>query len=662
MTKPELLCPAGSVESFYAAIEGGANAVYLGLKQFNARGRASNFNPKQLMALIGVAHEKNVKVYLTLNTVLKNSEISEMLDILAIISKIDVDAVIIQDWGLFFLLNKHFPRVAVHASTQMANHNSLGVNFSGKLGFERVILARELTFKELELAAERSKYEIEIFVHGALCYSFSGLCLLSSFVGGRGANRGLCAQPCRRTYTSKGKEDFYFSLKDNEQINLVEKFEKIGISSLKIEGRMKSASYVYRVAQAYRMAIDNPKRIKEASELLKLDMGREKTGYFLGGDVRDAITISPNTGFFLGKVTGVIKGRVFFNSSMKLKHGSRLFFRSGNTSEIESIKIIEREIEQNGESVSYPVPFKVSSGDSVYLASMKEASFQTKLPDIKASLPSQIPKAMKSKMISSLSGKDINKKKSQVFIRVDDGSWMRKLRLDELDAVVLRLSLRQFKDIPLEAPFMKKNSAKIWFELPKFMPETDIDKWENQCASLEKSGYNRFLLGNLSQKELLSERAIFATNENVYVYNDAAARFFQRQNSQFWIYPFENEMDNVLQGKDRNGMVCMYYYPELFYSRMPVKIEESSEEWFTDELGNRFQKRVHDRMTIVIPEKPVCLFQYKERLSKTGFHRFMIDLSHVKPSKHIVKRLMNKLHFSEQVQPSVTFNFKKGLI
>ena len=238
--KPELLLPAGSIETFIAAIEGGADAVYLGLKVFNARGRAINFTIFQLRNVISYAHKHNVKVYLTLNTVIKNRELSKLMDILFQISQIDLDAVIIQDLGVLYIIKKFFPALEVHISTQGAVHNSIGVNFFNKYDVKRVILARELTYNELENITQKTKIPIEIFVHGALCYSLSGMCLFSSYLGGQSANRGLCRQPCRRKYHSQGKEGYFFNLKDNQQIDNIVDLQRLNIASIKVEGRMKS--------------------------------------------------------------------------------------------------------------------------------------------------------------------------------------------------------------------------------------------------------------------------------------------------------------------------------------------------------------------------------------------------------------------------------------
>ncbi len=198
------------------------------------------------------------------------------------------------------------------------------LGLSGKAGFERVILARELTMSELQSISTQNYVDLEMFVHGALCYSFSGLCLLSSYIGGIGANRGLCTQPCRRVFEVNSEKKYLFSLKDNELLNHVSELTKLGITSFKVEGRMKSAEYVYRVAKAYRMMIDNPEKTEEAGKLLQYDMGRQKTSYFAGGDVRDALSGFPDTGLFIGTVTGSSSAAIKVETSHPLETGNRI--------------------------------------------------------------------------------------------------------------------------------------------------------------------------------------------------------------------------------------------------------------------------------------------------------------------------------------------------
>ena len=384
--KPELLAPVGNVESFYAALNAGADALFMGLQEFNARGRASNFTRPLLQLAVQKAREKNVKVYVTLNVLIKNREIDQLIDVLAFLDAVKVNGVIIQDWGTYYLAKKYFPRLVLHASTQMGNHNSVGVNFGASKGIVRTVLARELTMPELETIARQSKADLEVFIHGALCYSFSGMCPFSSYSGGQGANRGICKQSCRRIYQDGGEQHALFSLKDNQQIENLQKLTELGIRSLKIEGRMKSADYVFQVCRAYRMALDNSQNIGLAAQMLELDMGREKTTWFLGGNVSDGITDDPSIGIRIGQITEVGRKSISFTSSEKLEEGYRIRVRNANDDEQLYVKI--ENFSQNGTVCQVPADLsgKVAKGDDVLLVRVKTQSFSSRLGNVN-SLP-----------------------------------------------------------------------------------------------------------------------------------------------------------------------------------------------------------------------------------------------------------------------------------
>lgn len=196
----ELLAPAGTVETFFAALENGADAVYLGLKAFSARAYAANFTLAQVSSLAQVSRQRGCKLYVALNALVKEEERPELMETLGALQEIGPDALIIQDLGVYYLVRQHYPALPVHASTLLTIHNSLGVAQAAAMGFKRVVLARELTLSELAAIRRQTRLELEVFIHGALCYSFSGLCLFSSYLGGRAATRGRCTQPCRRLY------------------------------------------------------------------------------------------------------------------------------------------------------------------------------------------------------------------------------------------------------------------------------------------------------------------------------------------------------------------------------------------------------------------------------------------------------------------------------
>lgn len=261
----ELLAPAGNLEIFKGVIESGADAVYVGGSMFGARAYANNFTEDELLEAIDFAHLRGVKVYLTVNTLIKNSEFSKLYDYLLVYYKRGLDAVIVQDIGVVKAIHEYFPSMEIHTSTQMTVTGADGVRFLSQFGVTRVVMAREVSLAEMKRIHEETGMELEAFVHGALCYSYSGQCLFSSILGGRSGNRGRCAQPCRLPYTVEGKKDEYIlSLKDMCGIKALDKLHDAGVYSLKIEGRMKQLEYACGVVKYYRSYIDSMKPVTDA--------------------------------------------------------------------------------------------------------------------------------------------------------------------------------------------------------------------------------------------------------------------------------------------------------------------------------------------------------------------------------------------------------------
>lgn len=261
----ELLAPAGNLEIFKGVIESGADAVYVGGSMFGARAYANNFTEEELLEAIDFAHLRGVKVYLTVNTLIKNSELSKLYDYLLVYYKRGLDAVIVQDIGVVKAIHEYFPSMEIHTSTQMTVTGADGVRFLSQFGVTRVVMAREVSLAEMKRIHEETGMELEAFVHGALCYSYSGQCLFSSILGGRSGNRGRCAQPCRLPYTVEGKKDEYIlSLKDMCGIKALDKLHDAGVYSLKIEGRMKQLEYACGVVKYYRSYIDSMKPVTDA--------------------------------------------------------------------------------------------------------------------------------------------------------------------------------------------------------------------------------------------------------------------------------------------------------------------------------------------------------------------------------------------------------------
>ena len=319
--KIELLAPAGNLEALKAAVESGADAVYLGGTKYNARAFAENFNEDALMEAIRYAHIRDVKVYVTVNILINDEEIIDALNYIEYLYNNDVDGIIVQDIGLLYLIKKFLPGFSVHCSTQMTIHSSDGVNFLKQLGADRFVLARELNLSEIQYIKDKTGAELEIFIHGALCVCYSGQCLMRSMIGGRSGNRGRCAQPCRKKYILKDldkgipveslKEIYLLSTKDlNTYENLYE-ILKSGVYSLKIEGRMKKPEYVAIVIKNYRDAIDfiisNNKNYYNKNALNELEsaFNRGFTKGFLFNEKKSKIVNidrPDNRGVFIGKV------------------------------------------------------------------------------------------------------------------------------------------------------------------------------------------------------------------------------------------------------------------------------------------------------------------------------------------------------------------------
>ena len=315
--KTELLAPAGDIEAGYAALFYGADAVYLGLQQFSARATATNFSEENLNEFVGYAHHLGRKVYAAVNTLVQEKELSDLLKSLDICSRCKVDAVILQDLGVARIIRESYPELEMHASTQMAVHNKEGALALQKEGFSRVVVARELTQGEIKEIAAVPGLETEAFIHGALCYSYSGLCLFSSVETGRSANRGKCLYPCRANFTGEAGEKHYFSMKD---MALQEDVLKMPVTSLKIEGRKKTALYVAAVTDYYRRILDGKGADENRAEHIKQIFSRPWCKFHFKGKDKNVIEreFVGHRGLLIGKVEQAGKGRLTFHSKHKV--------------------------------------------------------------------------------------------------------------------------------------------------------------------------------------------------------------------------------------------------------------------------------------------------------------------------------------------------------
>lgn len=393
MKKVEILAPAGSMESLIAAMNKGADAIYLGGNKFSARAYASNFDNDNMIKAVDYAHSYGAKVYVTLNTILKENEIEEAVRYVGFLYEIGVDAIIIQDLGLFKRVKEDYPDIEIHASTQMTIHNGEGALFFKERGFHRIVLSRELSVDEIKYISKDLGIETEIFVHGALCVSYSGQCLMSSMIGGRSGNRGRCAQPCRMEYTLKGeslgeKKAYLLSPKDTCTLESIGDIIDSGAYSLKIEGRMKRPEYVAGVVENYKKAVEKELFSTEYNvskgkrELLQLfNRGGFSTAYLHKNLGKDMMSFNHprNTGLPLGRVEKT--GEILLKEDIAIGDGFRFKDTGYNINKI--IKNGKEVKEANrGEKVKiFPNTYK--SGDEIF-KSMDKRLFDSLEDSLKA--------------------------------------------------------------------------------------------------------------------------------------------------------------------------------------------------------------------------------------------------------------------------------------
>ena len=394
--RPELLAPAGTLAAALAAYSAGADAVYCGLNRFNAREMGANFTPEDLSRLAAYAKSAGKRFYLTLNTLVKESEWEAFGETVEEASALDPDAVILQDIGVARFLRTWFPGLELHASTQMGIHNSAGIEAARDLGLSRVILERQVPLTELKAIVAASPLEVEVFIHGALCCSISGSCLFSSWMGGWSGNRGRCKQPCRRRFHGKeqgeAKSGFFFSTQDLYSLDLIDDLQAAGVRSLKIEGRLKQPDYVRRVVQAYRMVLDadmgdRSRVLGEARLILSGSFGRRWShGFATAEDMEtlvqyDSLGVS---GQLVGAVTAAGAGGFKMRLSRKIHLGDRLRVQPDSGDEGPSFTLTTLKLGETG-------VVSAASGQEVFAVCDREVSSRGKVYRVGSSLKGGVP-------------------------------------------------------------------------------------------------------------------------------------------------------------------------------------------------------------------------------------------------------------------------------
>ncbi|WP_461246707.1 peptidase U32 family protein [Treponema sp. R6D11] len=717
----ELLAPAGSPEALDAAIGEGADAVYLGLKDFNARLRSANFTYAQFESALRSLHKMGKKVYVTVNTVFEQREADRMYQFLKYLTSQRPDALIVQDYGVIAMAKAEFPSLRLHASTQMNIASARGANALSRHGVSRVVLARELSLEELKSVKSETNLELEVFVHGALCISVSGLCLFSSFLGGKSANRGMCTQACRRLYhRADGESGYYFSPNDLQLLENVPQLATAGISALKIEGRMKSAAYVGTVVSAYRLVVDAvangdeneiQQSIERGQEILRNDFARPKTQYFFLGGTKTAAQNSEafdwlnpaqdgGTGISLGtilKVKGADNERLALvcppaGISISVRDSVRIHHSDDSGRVSHKLTYAQKDSGHSGYWISAPEGDK---GDHVYLIQIKEmrkryAPIITKVSASKGTGREKAPFPQIQVRKSEERGK--HSKNTETFpeglyIAVSRPEDFFILQSSRPQRVMLTLSRKNAKylldDTKPPLPF---KPAEIILTLDPWFPQ-DIAEYENgkvaqEIEQLTERGYAQYVLNNPGHFSLFRE------HENVkliagpwlYTFNSWALSFVSSLGVDAFVSPLENNRQNLertlgmesRKKEDKSGrkrqsksilhskfFITVFAWTPLFNTRANLSSVLNFDS-FADNMDEEFLLETSPEGSRVYPKKYFSIIDKIPFLKEAGFGRFIIDLSGQVLKKSNYRDLMRSVNENAPLPQSSRFNWKDG--
>jgi putative protease len=677
----ELLAPAGSPEALDAAIGEGADAVYLGLKNFNARIRSANFAYSQFEGLLRSVHRMKRKVYVTVNTVFEQREADRMYQLLKYLANLGPDGVIVQDFGVVKMVRDAFPNLKLHASTQMNIASARGVNLLSKNGFSRVVLARELALEEIRDIRDNTNLALEVFVHGALCVSASGLCLFSSFLGGKSANRGMCTQACRRLYRREDETGYYFSPGDLQLLERVPALADAGVNSFKIEGRMKSAEYVGAVVSAYRRVIDGLEGDRERSlaaglDILRSDFARAKTSFYFVNGADPKVWLNPEqdggTGIPLGAILkvkgqdGAYRGLIAGGPVMPgLGDSVRLHRRDDSARQSHKLSFAEDEASRRWISI----PDGFAPGDSVYLIQTRAMS-RRYAPVIPNNLDTCRRTPGHDKAPELRLGA-VKKRDEKIF---PEGIYAMVSRLEDLFVVQSVRPVRAIAEYNRKAaawllgeagsplPF---RSGELILALDPYFPQAMDSILAEEIKRLIELGYREFVVNNPGHFSLFRNMpgVRLIAGPYLYAFNRWSAAFISGMGADGLISPLENNRQNwektIEQNRRSRAFLTVFAYPALFRIRANLgPVYDFS--GFQDSRGESFRLVSERDGSRVYPEKPFAIVDKIPFLQEAGFRRFILDFSGPPIKKKDYKEIMDAVKKGSPLPNAVRFNWKDG--
>jgi putative protease len=715
LTGTELLAPAGSPEALDAAVGEGADAVYLGLKDFNARMRSANFTYSQFEGALRSLHRMGRKLYVTVNTVFEQREADRVYQLLKYLAGLGPDGIMVQDFGIAAMARDNFPSLKLFASTQMNVSSARGANLLSRYGFSRVVLARELSLDEIREIRANTNIELETFIHGALCMSVSGICLFSSYLGGKSANRGMCTQACRRFYTAHAGKDFgnpeginggyYFSPADLELIERIPELAEVGVNSFKIEGRMKSAEYVGAVVSAYRLVMDNlnagetnlKRAVAAAKNILKNDFARSKTAYLINGSADAGFDwLNPKqsggTGIPLGTLLRVRSKPDQDEENRGLIPpgvitpvvGDSVRLHKADDSERMPHKLSAVEAGPTGGSwISIPEGF--NTGDAVYLIQTRAMTrrYAPVIPrghEVSSRGPGRerapLPKA---------AGAETNVKATRGSSRgggkhnstdMPEGVYAMVSRIEDL--YVLQSSRPVKAILPVNQKTTKRllygqalpfPARDIILFLDPFFPQDKDAELGEEISALTEKGYTRFMVNSLGHFSLFrndSKTAALIAGPWLYTFNAWAWDFIARCGAGYCVTPLENNRQNLertFSREDHNRrartFVTVFSRPSLFRIRSDLgKVYGFN--YFTGSRDEAFCLSPAPEGTLVYPREPFSIVDKTPFLREAGFSRFILDFSGRPLKKAEYRDIMEAVNKALPLHGTNRFNWKDG--
>ncbi|MHB1349932.1 MAG: U32 family peptidase [Desulfobulbaceae bacterium] len=690
----ELLAPAGSLEAFFAALDSGADSVYCGLKEFSARAKAKNFTLAEAERLTAHAHRQGKKLYVTLNTLLKEAELPLLIDILADLAAIGVDGIIIQDLGVWRLARTWFPELPLHASTQMTVHNAAGVRMLERMGFVRAVLARELALAEITEIRQQTAIELEHFVHGALCFAISGQCFFSSTISGMSGNRGRCAQPCRRRHLHRDQAGYHFSTSDLCGLDLLPDLIRAGVSSFKIEGRMKSAEYVARVVTAYRLVLDAPAgerktALREAGEHLALSFGRPATRGFLAGWVPTNIA-SPSRlgalGRHLGEVLSLRGGMIGLTVQDRLHVGDRLRIQPQNDQA--AVGFTVREILVNDRSVraakagdfirvrnSGKGPVHV--GDAVYKVGGKQL-FTLSAEACRKRLAETVPAEDRNPTVGDRAAKAratlLAARTEQAapasFSLTLGGRGLKDLGVpprQEAQRLQIPLSEDNLAELKKNERRLAGYKERLVWKIPPLLFGPQWTDYRRAVQMLAGQGFRTFRVANLGHLPLFEGLADITLlgDFRCFVLNSQAALAWHELGLAEAAAGLEDDRENLAALLARPlplPLAVTVYAPlPVLLSRIPLRGIRSGTILRSDK-GEGYRILNHLGLTEVIGEEDFSLLGHVQELLTMGCSLFQVELEHCGADSAKGRQILDALKEDRPLPGTTTWNYRRGLV